>query len=667
MITWIVSSSILIIAVLILRSIVRKKISRRMQYAMWGLVLIRLLMPFSILDSHISIMNIIPENAASEFEDFVLPIQTQEPTETVLVQQKETKQVEIADCNSMTKFSDESNIVTKHKDKMLITDILHFVWLIGGTLLGLWFVSANTVFFIRIRKNRIYYEKTSVKLPVYLSKNVVSPCLFGVIHPSIYLTNKAVKEGVSTEHVIAHELCHYHHGDHIWSFMRGICLTFWWWNPLVWIAAIISKKDAEMACDEAVIQKLGETERLSYGRTLLGMIAVQKKKNILNIATTITTMTSDKQDIKERLNMIIKHPKVVRPVVIGVIVVILIISVSTFTGAFNTKETQAITTNTNNENQISLSEFNQKDASQFEETIAVRTEAIPTETTPTEETSTEETPTELVQSETIELKALYMKDYFEGGRMFLDEEEFVASFQDNVAALTIPDARKGAKATNILEKDDWNEELIYLNSLPEMNIYLYGYNDTEHFGEGLILDIGEQQHIYSFPYPYMTTSCIPPSISASNDGSKLYVSCSTGTGTGMATSELYVFQINNNEVEPYYVDINELTELLINKLDMIYNTTSKNMTIYMEGKQIATDTLIGNEGIPERFYIGDFIYYVMDGDTIRVICKPTIYLQDQVGIPSYLESVSFEADINFNVNSNGKIIGFGIGELVVIP
>jgi Antirepressor regulating drug resistance, predicted signal transduction N-terminal membrane component len=646
MTTWIVTSSILIIAVLVLRAFTRKKISRRMQYAMWGLVLIRLLMPFSILNSHVSIMNFMPENTAAKLQGFMPPVQTQTVDETILVQQKETKQAEIANDNSkgVTKSSNESKFVTIHKNKMTIPQILQLIWIIGGVLLGIWFISANTLFFIRIRKERIRYEKSYVKLPVYLSERVVSPCLFGVIHPSIYLTYRAVEEGVCTEHVITHELCHYRHGDQIWSLMRGICLAIWWWNPLVWLAAVISKKDAEMACDEAAIQSLGETERLGYGRTLVDMIAVKKKKNMLYTAT---TMTSGKKEIKERLDMIIKNPKVVRPAVVGVAFVILVISICTFTGALSTKESQASIANVNSDNQIPLSESDLKDASQSKETAAM--------------------PTGIEQSETIELQALYTKDLYEGGKLFEDiDESFAKSFPDKVAAMKIPDARKGERATSILETEHWDKGLVFLNSLPEKNIYLYGYNDMEHLGEGLILDIGKEQHIYSFPYRYTTTTSIGPSISASNDGSKIYVFCATGTGTGRSISELYIFQVNNNEVESYYVDINKLVDLLTNKLGMTYDTESKTMTIYSEGKQIATDTLIGHDGIPKEFYCGDFIGYKWNKDVVEVICDPTINLQNQVGIPSYLKNVSFEADINFKYDSNGKIIGFDIGELAAV-
>ena len=665
MMEWIITASALIITVLLLRAVVRKKISRRLQYALWGLVMIRLLMPFSIVDSQISIMNIVPENPVIELRNFILPTQTkeadiinqvqrednnQEADEANQVQLENNKQGVIAEDNSKldTKASDQGELVTSKLHQMTVYECLQLIWITGGVLLGIWFFITNIIFFLSLRKGRMLYEKSSEKLPIYLSEHVVSPCLFGVIHPSIYLTNKAVEEGVCTEHVIRHELSHYRHGDHIWSLMRGICLIIWWWNPLVWIAAILSMKDAEMACDEAVIKQLGEKERLGYGRTLVTMIAIKKNNNILHTAT---TMTSGKKEIKERLNMIIKNPKVILPVAVVVVFIMLVISVCTFTGVSKAKVPQE-SMNTDSYNQGSLNNASSQEIPQNNEIITTPTITIEPDT---------------IEPDIIELKALYIKDLYEGGKLFEDpKEEFVNYFKDKVAAMTIPDARKKERATNILEKDDWYKGLIFLNSIPEKNIYLYGYNDAEHFGEGLILDIGEKQHIYSFPYSYMSTTSIAPSIYANEDGSKISVFCHTGSGTGRSISQLYIFQVKDNKVEAFYVDCSKLSDLFNAKLGMKYDKTNKIMTVYSEGKQIATDTVIGNEGTPEGFYCGEFIDYEWNEDVIKVNCIPTINLQNQVGIPSYLVNVSFQADINFEYGNNGKIIGFDIGKIVAV-
>lgn len=132
-------------------------------------------------------------------------------------------------------------------------------------------------------------------------------------------------------YVLTHELCHYYHGDHIWSILRELCLTLYWWNPLVWTAAILSCADAELTCDEAVIKRIGENNSLAYGYTLVDMIEVRKPSS--GIMCTATTMTTGKHDIKERLNIIMKNPKTI---ILALIVVVMLVTVCigcTFTGA----------------------------------------------------------------------------------------------------------------------------------------------------------------------------------------------------------------------------------------------------------------------------------------------------------------------------------------------
>lgn len=291
------------------------------------------------------------------------------------------------------------------------------------------------------------------------------------------------------------------------------------------------------------------------------------------------------------------------------------------------------------------------------------TDHTQTEQKVTEHKDTEQTETK--QTEAIELRAMQIAEFSDGGKIFVDiPEKDIKKFQDKVATVTIPDARKGERAANI-QDEDWYKGLVFLNSIPEKNIYLYGYNDEELFGFGLILDIGTEQHTYTFPIPYMSSHAIAPAISTSEDGSKIFVSCLTGTGTGTSVSQLYVFQVND-EAEVFYVDINRLVELLNNKISMTYDSTNNIMTVYSEGKQIATDSLIGTGGIPEGFYCGKFIHYEFGNDSVKVICKPVINLRERAPTDSYLEKVSLEADIIFEYDGNGKIIGFNIGEITAV-
>jgi len=280
-----------------------------------------------------------------------------------------------------------------------------------------------------------------------------------------------------------------------------------------------------------------------------------------------------------------------------------------------------------------------------------KSEAIPTPTT------------ESKQTEITNVRGMNTAELYEGGKLYIDVSDN-KTFQEKVTSLTIPDARKGERATDIHEREDWYKRLIFLNSIPDKNIYLYGFNDEELNGFGLILDIGNTQHIYTYPIPYMSTTALAPSIGLSKDGRKLFVSCHTGNGTGMSLSQLYVFQIKDKAKE-FYVDINRLVELLNNKLIMTYDFKNNIMTIYSEGKQIATDHLIMSDVIPDGFYCGKFIAYKFNDNGINVICDPILNTKGQ-SVDNQLANISLESDIKFQYDKNGKIIGFDIGEITAV-
>lgn len=321
---FLVTSSVLIIAVIILRFLSRGKISRRLRYALWIPVLLRLLMPFPLPGSPFSVMNAVPSGTPVGVQSANAALSGAAAVSGVSAPARGTAFLPAASAGPVAASSAAS---------MSADEILRLVWLAGSIALALWFFGANLVFYRRLCRTRKTCDAANAKLPVYVSSSVLSPCLFGLFRPAVYLTPKAVENGCDTRYVLAHELCHYRHGDHIWSVLRGVCLVAYWWDPLVWAAAILSRADSELACDEAAVRRIGEENRLAYGRTLVGMIAV--KQDPTNLLCTATTMASGKRGIKERLNMIVRNPKTLIPVFAAVIVVCAICIASTFTGALS--------------------------------------------------------------------------------------------------------------------------------------------------------------------------------------------------------------------------------------------------------------------------------------------------------------------------------------------
>lgn len=345
MIECVVTSSALIAALIAVRFLFRGKISRRFQYALWGLVLIRLMLPFPLLNSPLSVMNLA---RSAEADSALVPDIASASLDLAVPESAAPGGGAAADTAGMPASPASARETAQSAEpaaaggKITLGEILPCVWLAGSIGVGLWIAFVNLAFGRRLRRTRRRRAAQGCRLPVYETDAIASPCLFGIVRPAVYLTPKARESAAHTEYALAHELCHYRHGDHIWPLFRGLCLAAYWWNPLVWAAAVFSRTDSELACDEAVVRQIGADNRLSYGHALVDMIAV--KKTATGILCAATAMTSGKRGMKERLNMIVKNQKTAIPALLAVILTVTLLAGCTFTGAQDTPaETQGNT------------------------------------------------------------------------------------------------------------------------------------------------------------------------------------------------------------------------------------------------------------------------------------------------------------------------------------
>lgn len=116
-------------------------------------------------------------------------------------------------------------------------------------------------------------QKVSVSVRVrdniYITEGHISPFVMGVFRPRIYLPDCLSEK--EQEYIIFHERCHIRRLDPVIRVLAFFALSIHWFNPLVWVAFIISGKDMEMSCDEAVIRKMGENIRADYAQSLLAL------------------------------------------------------------------------------------------------------------------------------------------------------------------------------------------------------------------------------------------------------------------------------------------------------------------------------------------------------------------------------------------------------------
>ena len=349
LIQWAFTSSVLILTVLAVRLLLKDKLAARLRYALWGVVLLRLLVPFQVELPAASSLPVLASNLVPEVADvelYALRTNSRPLPEESLEEMREngigvgsvlgtTATIhQIGDweweggqrCFVLSEDSIDTYFFYTTLPKFLMA-----LWVIGGLCTAWIIFSSNRYFFGRLRYYRHELEGADAPIPVYTAANLPSPCLFGVLRPAVYLTPRTADDPAALRHVLAHELTHYAHRDHIWSALRCLALALHWYNPLVWLAVGLSKQDGELACDQGAVERLGVGERIPYGRTLVDMVAARPPRpgDLLSCST---AMTGGGSSVQRRVVQLVKGPRTVRTALLAAAVILGLAAVFVFGG-----------------------------------------------------------------------------------------------------------------------------------------------------------------------------------------------------------------------------------------------------------------------------------------------------------------------------------------------
>lgn len=345
MIEVLVTSSVLILVLAALRRALRGRLSLRVQYALWLLVAVRLLIPVSLFSSPFSVMHAVEPVADTLRADWT---QQRQPTAPSVPPRSTAYPASEGDPAPSTLNPAEPGAAqellpsqgaipsqeSQAPGPVNWATVALLVWLAGAVTMGLWFLGSNLYFHRRLRRGARPLEGVGCPLPVYVSPGAPSPCLTGLVRGRIYLTPDCPTEGPALEHILVHELTHRRHGDPVWALVRGVCLALYWFDPLVWLAAALSRQDCELACDEGALKRLGEGERTAYGRTLLSLVTVRPGPG--DLLRTATTMSSGARGLRERITLIARGPRRAVGALVLTLIVAAIVVGCTFSGAGDT-------------------------------------------------------------------------------------------------------------------------------------------------------------------------------------------------------------------------------------------------------------------------------------------------------------------------------------------
>ena len=247
--------SALIAAVLLVRAAFKNRVPKRLIYALWLVVLLKLCLPGTAYA-----LPLLPAEQTAAAQ------QTETPTQSVPAAQQPTQAAAQPQTPAQQPVSRPPEAAKPAAAMPLVTEPVLVIWFCGSVLLGLWLLLTWLVFTVRLRRSRRFLGRRG-RVRIYAAGSISSPCLAGLI-PAVYLTEDVVQTDAA-ELVLRHELTHLRHLDPLWSFCRAAAVTVYWWNPFVWLAVLISGRDAELACDEAVAVKLAPAQRVAYARAIL--------------------------------------------------------------------------------------------------------------------------------------------------------------------------------------------------------------------------------------------------------------------------------------------------------------------------------------------------------------------------------------------------------------
>ena len=268
-------------ACLLLRVILRGRLPGWVRCALWSVVGIRLLLPFSLE----SIFSLIPS------------AQTVPPTITTAPMPQVNVGVPPVDAviNPVISQTMAPKPQASVNPMQVVLSVGTVVWLVGVAVMLL-VLLVNGWRLRRILQIRRLEEKG-----VYVCDGIPTAFVMGVLRPVIYIPSNLDPQ--DREYVLAHERMHIRRGDHIGKLLGTLLLAVYWFHPLLWVAYAMYSRDVEMACDEAVLNHYGEAHAAPYALALVNCVEQQMR------AKKSSSASFGESDIKERVRHMMKYKK----------------------------------------------------------------------------------------------------------------------------------------------------------------------------------------------------------------------------------------------------------------------------------------------------------------------------------------------------------------------
>ncbi|MDO5339054.1 MAG: M56 family metallopeptidase [Eubacteriales bacterium] len=348
----VITSSIMIVVVMILRKLFGSKVKSGVICVLWALVAIRLLIPVQLFGNVVNVTDYLTKNVMN-LQSRDITTEVQEKSDSVSDPQIgddsqagggarsdgnlqagsgaqsdgniQTGSSMMSDGNSQTGGYVRSASHVQSDDYVKIVDYMRIIWLTGMVVMFAVVVVSNLIFTGRLMSSRKLTGKRG-RINIYNTDAVDSACLYGVVHPAVYVNDNVL----NNEFIINHEMTHYRHRDNWWALVRMLCVCIYWFNPLVWVAAHFHKEDCELFCDEAVIRNCSASERQKYGEVLLN--AATRHSGRLSDIYLLSGASAGYRELKKRIERIAGSRKTYKSAAFVLIMIVVAVTVLAFGG-----------------------------------------------------------------------------------------------------------------------------------------------------------------------------------------------------------------------------------------------------------------------------------------------------------------------------------------------
>lgn len=331
--------SILGILILVITKLFDNKLSAKWKCAMWIIPVIFFMIPISRIEIHTP--NYFPTTTVID------QVETSFMKVAPMILEEDIKQNE-----SISNVQNKVTAINSNKEsKLTWNTLLPMIWSVGTSISVLIIFSGNVSLKKRMNtspklkdseinsiltncKRRLQITKT---IEIRLQKDNISPCIYGMIHPTILVSEEFIKNSSGViENVFMHELSHYKRKDMLTNIILLMMTAIHWFNPFIYRFFKKIRQEMELATDEIALSRMDKEEKKQYGLTLIGLLQTYETQKV---ATKMLCITDDNKNMERRIEKIKWSTKLkkYRTSIILLVVLILACIVSPFIIKTNTK------------------------------------------------------------------------------------------------------------------------------------------------------------------------------------------------------------------------------------------------------------------------------------------------------------------------------------------